>query len=226
VTTDYAACYRQTRNGLTDLTRGLDDATLAHPVPATPAWSVRDAVAHVVGVTVDLLDGNLAGVGSDEWTAAQVERRRGRPFEDVLTEWSERGPILEEQIAGWPPEFATQLIGDLAVHDLDVRSALGTTDGRDSPAALVAFDHYAHSLGGRLDEAGLGTVTLDAPEAPLVVGTGEPTTRVRAPRFELLRALSGRRNATQIRTYDWDGDPDQVLAVIAAYPIRESPLEE
>jgi uncharacterized protein (TIGR03083 family) len=226
VSTDYAACYRDARTALTDLTRGLDDAALTRPVPATPAWSVRDVVAHVVGISVDLLHGNLAGMGSDEWTKAQVAPRRGRPFTDVLVEWGEQGPVLEDQLAGWPPEFATPLIGDLGVHDLDVRGALGRTDGRDAPAPRVAYDQYAHALGGRLDEAGLGAVALDAPDEPLVVGTGEPRTRVRASRFELLRALVGRRSATQIRAYDWDGDADHVVAVIAAYPMRGSPLDE
>jgi uncharacterized protein (TIGR03083 family) len=226
VTTDYAACYRDARTSLTDLTRGLNETELTLAVPATPAWSVRDVVAHLVGIAGDLLDGNLAGLGSDEWTAAQVEARRARPFDAVLTEWSERGAALEDQMADWPAEFATPLIGDLGVHDLDVRGALGRTDGRDAPAAVIAFDHYAQSLGDRLDEAGLGAIALDAPEEPLVVGTGAPTTRVRAPRFELLRALVGRRSATQIRAYEWDGDAGQVLAVLATYAMRATPLEE
>ncbi len=223
---DYAASYRDARTALTELTGALDETELTRPVPATPAWSVRDVVAHVVGIAGDLLDGNLNGMGSDGWTAAQVGARRGRPFDSVLGEWSQRGPILEDQVAGWPPEFAAPLVGDLAVHDLDVRGALGRTDGRDTPAAVVAFDHYAHSLGDRLDEAGLRAIALDATEEPLVAGTGEPMTRVRASRFELLRTLVGRRSAAQIRAYDWDGDPDPVLAVIAAYAMRESPLEE
>ncbi len=170
--TDYAACYRDARTGLTALAGGLDETELTRPVPATPAWTVRDVVAHLVGIAADLLDGNLTGMGSDEWTAAQVDTRRDRPFADVLEEWDGRAAILEDQVAGWPPEFAAPLVGDLAVHDLDVRGAFGRTDGRDTPAARVAFVHYAHALGDRLDEAGLGAITLDAPEEALVVGTG------------------------------------------------------
>jgi uncharacterized protein (TIGR03083 family) len=224
--TDYVACYRDTRTTLTTLTGELDDAGRARPVPATPGWDVRDVVGHVVGIAADLLDGNLTGVGSDEWTAAQVDSRRGMPFAEVLGEWSERAPVLEEQVASWPPELASQLVGDLAVHDLDVRSALGRRDGRDTPATQVAFDHYAHELAGRLNEAGVGAVRFEVPETSIVLGSGDPSVSVTAPRFELLRALAGRRSETQIRAYRWDGDPGQVVAILAAYPMRDTALEE
>ena len=226
MTTDYVGCYRDTRTALTDLAGGLDDSGWSRPVPATPGWAVRDVVGHVVGIASDLLDGNLTGVGSDEWTAAQVDARRGVPFPDVLGEWSERAPVLEEQVAAWPPEFAGQLVGDLALHDLDVRGALGRRDGRDSPATRAASDHYAHELAGRLDEAGAGAIRFELPEGPVVVGRGDPTVSVAASRFELLRALSGRRSGEQIRAYRWDGDPDRVVAVLAAYPMRDIPLDE
>ena len=126
--TDYVACYRDTRTALTALTRSLDDPDQARPVPATPGWDVRDVVGHVVGISADLLAGNLAGAGTDEWTAAQVDPRRGVPLADVLAEWSDRAPTLEEQVASWPPEFAATLVADLATHDLDVRGALGRRD--------------------------------------------------------------------------------------------------
>ena len=191
--TDYAASYRDARATLTSVTGELDDAGLTRPVPATPGWDVRDVVAHVVGIASDLLEGNLSGVGGDEWTAAQVNARRGLPFAEVLAEWGERAPVLEEQVASWPPEFASQLVSDLALHDLDVRGALGRRDGRDAPAVQQAFDHYAHLFGERLDESGAGAVRVETPDATRVVGAGDPTVSVAASRFELLRALAGRR---------------------------------
>lgn len=225
--TDYAATYRDTRRGLTDLTAGLDDATLASAVPATPDWAIRDVVAHVIGIVSDLLAGNLTGVGTDEWTAAQVDPRRLLPFTAVLAEWGEQGPAIEAQLATWPPEFAEPLLSDLAVHDLDVRGALDRRDARDTPAVAVAFEHYAQTLGDRIDDAGVGALRLQPDDAATVVaGTGDPDVTVRASRFELLRACTGRRSAEQVRRYEWDGDPDRVLAFLAAYPMRETPLHE
>jgi len=224
--TDYVAGYRDARTTLLSLTGDLDDGGLARPVPATPGWDVRDVVGHVVGIVSDLLDGNLAGVGSDDWTAAQVTARRGVPFADVLAEWSERAPVLEEQVASWPAEFASQLVSDLALHDLDVRGALDRRDGRDTPAVQLAFDYYADQFGVRLDEAGAGAVRVETPETTRVVGAGDPTVSVAASRFELLRALAGRRSAVQIRAYRWDGDHDQVVAIVAAYPMRDTDLDE
>jgi uncharacterized protein (TIGR03083 family) len=226
VVTDYVACYRDTRTALTALTGGLDDPDQGRPVPATPGWAVRDVVGHVVGISADLLAGNLAGAGTDEWTAAQVDPRRGVPLADVLAEWSERGPALEEQVASWPPEFAATLVADLATHDLDVRGALGRRDRRDTPAVDVAFDYYAQSLAGRLDAVDVGAVRLAMPGGSVVLGPGDPTVSVAASQFELVRALAGRRSAAQIRAYRWDGDADQIVAILATYPMRDTALDE
>ncbi len=45
----------------------------------TDVGHLHDALAHLVGVAVDLQAGNLDGVGSEDWTAAQVDARRGAP---------------------------------------------------------------------------------------------------------------------------------------------------
>ena len=96
----------------------------------------------------------------------------------------------------------------------------------DPSRVLFAFDHYAHELAGRLDGAGGGAGRFDVPEGPIVVGTGDPAVSVTASPFELLRALAGRRSEAQIRAYGWDGDADRVVAVLAAYPMRDTPLDE
>ena len=72
----------------------------------------------------------------------------------------------------------------------------------------------------------MGAVRFEVPETSIVLGSGDPSVSVTAPRFELLRALAGRRSETQIRAYRWDGDPGQVVAILAAYPMRDTALEE
>jgi hypothetical protein len=74
--TDIAgAAYRGVRERVSALVRTLDPAA-ATPVPATPAWSVPDLLARLVGVSRDAVEGRLDGVSTDAWTAAQVDRRR------------------------------------------------------------------------------------------------------------------------------------------------------
>ena len=67
---------------------------------------------------------------------------------------------------------------------------------------------------------------LDASERTFTAGAGEPAVAVRADAFELLRALTGRRNAEQVRALDWSGDAEPYVDVFATYPMRESPLGE
>jgi hypothetical protein len=96
---DYATAYRDTRRGLTDVTSPLDAAALSAHAPATPEWAVRDVVVHAAGIVSDRLAGNVTGAGTDEWTAAHVDLRRGRPFAEVLAEWDDQGPQIETQLA-------------------------------------------------------------------------------------------------------------------------------
>jgi hypothetical protein len=64
------AAYGVVRERVTALVRTLDPAAEATPVPATPAWSVHDLLAHLVGVSRDAVEGRLDGVSTDAWTAA------------------------------------------------------------------------------------------------------------------------------------------------------------
>ena len=69
--TDLAAAYRGVRVRVRELVveHGAEcDAV----IPATPEWTVHDLVAHLGGITADIVSGNLDGVGTDTWTAAQV----------------------------------------------------------------------------------------------------------------------------------------------------------
>ena len=221
-----AACYRDTRVGICALVADLDDDVLARPVPATPAWSVRDVVAHVAGIINDLLAGNLHDVGSDAWTGAQVARGASMPFAEVIAGWREQAPTIEAQVDTWPPELAAPLVSDVAVHDLDLRGALGRRDGRDTPAVGRAFDYYTHLLGDRLVESGLPSLRLDTKDGSVVAGGDEAPTSVSTSSFELVRALTGRRSRDQVRGYAWSGDPGPYLAHFSAYGTRAEPLAE
>ena len=49
---------------------------------------------------------------------------------------------------------------------------------------------------------------------------------LRVSRFELFRALSGRRSPAQIRAWDWTGEPDPYLSMFAPYGVRADALVE
>lgn len=224
--TDYGAVYRQCRESMSAFVAALDDDRLAARLPAAPDWTARDVLAHVTGICADILSGNLADVGSDAWTAAHVDTRRDKSVAEIVDEWAETGPQIESMAAAAGPEMAVLLISDLVTHDLDVRGAFADTSARDSETVDLVLDSYVTNLGTRLDAAGAPALRVVGDGAERVAGSGEPAATVRATRFELVRALSGRRSADQIRAFGWDGDPEPYITSFAQYPMRDTALDE
>src|SRR6266700_514355 len=54
---DLAAAYAETQARLAELVRDLPSERLATTVPASPAWDVKDVVAHLTGLAGDVLAG-------------------------------------------------------------------------------------------------------------------------------------------------------------------------
>jgi len=244
-TADLAGAYADTRRRLQELLAGLDQAALAEQVPACPAWTVQDLLAHVLGVAADAARGTyFSGAADawsdrrlaaerDEWTARQVQSRRGRPATALFAEWSRWAATLEPMLAGTrplPPGSPAWLrsapVADLAVHLHDARGALHRPGDRDSPATRLGLRIYARWLGERLDQGRRPAVRLRAGNRDWVEGAGQPAVALAADPFELFRALSGRRSLEQVRALAWDGDPEPYLDLFAPYPAPVSPLLE
>jgi uncharacterized protein (TIGR03083 family) len=198
--TDYAQSYRDFRGRVHELVDALDDEQLETIAPATPEWRVRDIVAHLAGIPADILAGNLAGVATDAWTARQVDERRDWPFDDVLRQWEESAAAVEPLVPDFPEAAVQQMLADAATHEQDIRGALNEPGARDSDALAVGFVFMTRGVGAPLR---LETEVGEFSAGP----AGEPVATVRADRFELFRAMTGRRTLDQIRAYEWDGDP-------------------
>ena len=186
-------------------------------VPACPGWSVADVLAHLAGAASDVVAGRIEGVGTPTWTAAQVDQRRRLDIPELIDEWSQSGPAFEALLAGLPPEIAGMALGDLITHEHDIRSALGDSGGRDTPAYETALQYQVAGLGARLDGAGLPGLRLVAGKQEWVVGARSPGASVEGDRHDVLRTLSSRRNAERVRAMNWEGTPDIYLAVLGAY---------
>ena len=243
---DFAAAYAETREHLVDLVSSLPEARLRTRVPASPAWDVGDVVAHLTGVAGDVAAGTVPpelriadslwdaeqATVRDGMTAAQVAARRGRPLADVVAEWSDVCDDLFPMIRGeraFPMDQAFVepiLVTDLSVHAQDVRGALGAPGDRRSAGVGVALASYTVALAIKVRRAGVPALRLRYDEKERVAGDGEPGASVEADRFDLVRALSGRRSRDQIRAFDWQGDPEPYLALIPAYGERLDPIDE
>ncbi len=218
-----ASAYRGVRERATGIVRGLDDPVTAAVVPATPAWSVHDLLAHLVGVSRDAVDGRLDGITSDAWTDAQVQRRRGVPRAALLDEWGEYGPLFERRLARLPEAVGGQALVDAVTHEHDLRHAVGLPGDRDADAVALGFEWMC----GARERTGRPALRWRTEAGEHVAGVGDPIATVTASRFELLRAATGRRTRAEVLAYDRDRpyDPDAVL-LAPLFTLRDVSLQE
>lgn len=223
---DPAALYASTRGRITELVRGLSPDALESVAPATPEWRVRDIVCHLSGNVADFLSGNLDGVTTDPWTAAQVDARRDTPIEDVLAEWTENAPKVEAMFDGLGGT-GSRLVIDTVTHEHDIRGAVNQPGARDSDAADASVQWLVKGVGSMIKAAGAPGLRLVAGDQEWEVGPGEPaaSATVDAP-FELLRAFVGRRSVAQVTNWKWDGDPTPYLPVLSPWGLSATDLVE
>lgn len=216
---DLGAAYRDTRLRITALVTapGVD---LSTRVPATPDWTVKDVVAHLTGVCADILAGNLEGLTTEPWTAAQVAARRETALDELLDEWARSSAEIEPIVVMFPGRSGPQFVMDAATHEHDLRGALSKPGERDSAATAIGVEFAIGSWVRGVKRAGLPLLAVEAGSRRWVTGEGDAHTTLSGEPFELMRAATGRRSLEQIKALDWDADPEPYLATFAWGPFR------
>ena len=205
--------YRDLRRRVRAVVEQIDPSALERIAPATPKWSAHDVLAHLVGVPEDVVNGRMDGIASDAWTQAQVDRRAAASVGELLAEWDDCAPPFEALLAGGPAEITGQAIFDAGTHEHDLLNALGIAGDRDSRAIGVGWEWIVNAR-TRGNAPAICFVTESGEQ---ISGTGDAVARVEAPRFELFRAVSGRRTADEIKGYGWDREPDPRLLIAADF---------
>jgi uncharacterized protein (TIGR03083 family) len=216
---EVAIAYAGCRARITAIVGGIDRERTDTMVPTCPEWSVHDVVAHLAGGVADALAGNLDGLGTDEWTAAQVKARRDASTADVLTEWNSKAPTLERLLdpAGM---LGRQAVADAVSHEHDIRTALSMPGARDSDAIRIGLGFAATRLIESAERHGV-PLRIQSTDG-LDLGPADARVTLRDDNFELLRAATGRRSVEQLRELDWDGDPESVIAAFKWGPLHPS----
>lgn len=209
------------------LVEGLSDDQVARTVPACPDWAVRDLLAHMVGLGADVVGGLEVDDHNEDWTQAQVDARRDRPVADLLAEWRDlTGPLRE-----WMREHGTRPLGDVIIHEQDLRGAVGVPGGRDSDGLRAIRDRFAPRLASALagqppvalrgerwrwvsDGEG-GAVAADERDPVVEDAVDAAPVVLAASDFDLARALVTRRSAAQLRSWAERGDPGAHLDAFA-----------
>lgn len=222
---DSVRAYTAARQRMTALVRDAAPEHLQRAVPACPDWDVRQLLAHAVGVAADVAAGRIEGAGSDRWTAAQVAARQDADVAALLAEWEQLAPALAEALRATEAMQAAQVVFDLSTHEHDLRGALGRPGARDSDGVEVGWTWATTVLGMLRDGYGEGALVLTTPDGTATTcGAGAPTSGVTADRFELFRAMTGRRSAAQVAGWAWTGEP--AVERLCLLPARATPLVE
>ena len=200
---DLGATYRASRMRVADL---VDDTVADRPVPATPAWQVHEVVAHLAGVMQDVATGNLEGVTTDPWTAAQVERARGKSVAQVIDEWAGGATGFEQFLSSPDGANASAAVFDVHAHETDLRSALGLAPELSDEVVVWLGSGMREGFDGQVAAAGLPPVTIDVSD------------------FELFRGRLGRRTADQVCAFGWSADPAPYLDTFFLFGPTDHPV--
>ena len=200
---DLGRLYHDTRERLVVLLSQLNEAALATPVPACPAWLVRDVVAHLCAVNQDVLAGRQTRINTDAETAAQVARFRNHGMARILAAWQDVAPQFEQFVRA---RKAWTAVIDIASHEQDIRAAVGRPGARDTEVIW----HSSDWLLTRLRPPVALIVAVEDAQYRAGPPDGTPL-RLATSRFEAFRWRMGRRSRAQLAALDWSGDPSPVL---------------
>ena len=120
--TDWGALYKEHVADIGALADDLTEAQLATTVPATPAWTVHEVLAHLAGGASDSVTGRMDGAPGPEWTSRHVGERVGLPVADLMGELRSHQEAVAESVIDNP---RPALVWNIAVHHADLHEALG-----------------------------------------------------------------------------------------------------
>jgi uncharacterized protein (TIGR03083 family) len=212
---DAGVAYRLVYGRVDALIRGRAEVAEL-TVPACPAWTIRQTVAHLAGVAQDIVSLNMEKKGADSWTQTQVDRLGGHTIDELLDLWAQMIDPVTAALALAPQASACQLVFDTLTHEHDIRGALSEPGSRTGDLAFEVALGFLTTMGDQFTRhAGLPALRLITPTIGSVQ-LGDPhTTRGQVALdisdFEALRTLGGRRSIRQLLALPWHGDPTHLL---------------
>jgi hypothetical protein len=209
---DVVEAYLRIRDRMAALTRAAPPAQLEARVPACPGWTAADLVAHCVGIPAALAAGDLPDGDLQGWLDGLVTRRRGRPVDELLEEWTTADAALPGLLGG----PGGQLFVDLGVHEHDLRGALGAPDHTALEPDLL-LPRSLGLLAGLLEDAGLGSIAVEHGPDRWRSHDAEPGWVLVVEPWEAARAVNSRRTADEVRALPHRGDVEPYLAVLDAH---------
>ena len=196
--TDWGELYRAHVAAVCELGSQLDATQERAPVPASPAWQVRDVLAHLAGVSSDVATGRMEGAASAEWTARQVAERLALPVAELTAELASHQDAVAAFVAD---ERRAATVWDITVHHADLREALDL-----EPPAEALWRPVLEAVSPfTLEPAG---VALESAE------------RAGVRAYEVFRAAFSRRSRAQVQGWGL-GLGEEQLEELCVFGVRE-----
>lgn len=197
--------YEEARQRIIDVVGTLTDGQLRQIVPATPAWSVTELLAHLVGGAVDVCRGRLDGAPDGKWTERHVTERRDRDVSELILEWDEISAQMSVLLRG-TKKLEPNMVGDIICHEADLYEALNLPRADRKHWDLV-LEVLMRSLTRRYADGELVTVRDESGREWRIGVDGVSTIEVKVLGYELLRSLLGRRSRREILEWAWSPTP-------------------
>jgi hypothetical protein len=200
--------YKELRARVTEMMQSLTLEQAQAVVPHCPQWTVKDCLAHMIGVPEDVINGQMDGVASEAWTNRQVQRHAQDSVADLLAVWEINASVFAKILPNIPQPVISQFMFDQTTHEHDIRRAVSKPGARDTLAVAVAEGFIRNSLAQNTDPA-----IAELANHKL---TG----------FEYLRSLSGRRSRAQILRNGFDTKTIERFVKDSPFDIPESDVSD
>jgi Mycothiol maleylpyruvate isomerase N-terminal domain len=216
---------------------GLEAADPDAPIPACPAWTASELLAHQVHQLAGMCDGSFPGHAAIDALTAPSGRARQAALQRQQS-WIDRGVAVRSAhtvkalIAEWsalvehaPVAALEGILPDAVVHLFDLLGLTGRTTHRHLPFVAHALEFWGQMTDLRLRAAGYSGLrlqladdhSLGAPDAEVVIA---------GTTFELLRTITGRRSRPQARALQLLSGDQAALDHLALYGWRATALDE
>jgi uncharacterized protein (TIGR03083 family) len=214
--------YQRTRERVCTLLLETSEDDLARTVPACPEWTVHDLAAHLVGTPAELAAGRFPTSDFGPWLQSIVEARRDDEIPALVDEWNGLDGGIEPIVQG----AGGLMFGDIAVHEHDLRGALGRPD-HDALEVDAIMTFALAFYAAPAQEAGIGAIVLEHDGRSWRSHDADAGWTLHVEPWEAVRAVYSRRTADEVRALPSEGDADPYITLIAAHlPLPEQSLGE
>jgi hypothetical protein len=216
------AAYGTTRARMTRLAESLSPRDLHRVVPACPLWTVFDLIAHVVSMPAAIAIGDSPPGSVGEWLQSLVEARRDQNVGELTEEWLSLDGAISAILKG----PGGVLFGDLAVHEHDLRGAVGAPD-HGALEVEILLPRTLAGFAAPLRNADLGAIEVRHNSRMWRSHDSEPGWTLDVTPWEAARAVNSRRTADELRELPHSGDVEPYLAILDAHlPLPTTSLNE